>query len=235
MSTAERSESVVTPPMHGYRGEAAGTGRGRSPTSLTVAISRQVGARGGSIAQRVGAALGWQVYTRELLEYMANDEIARAQLVAELPDGSAEWVDARMEELRFGPHADMGELPRLMLMLAARGEVVIVGRGAGFLLPEATTLHVRVVAPEPARVGYIEQWLRLSREDAADQVRQRELKRSDFLGTTYGESCSDPVAFDLLLNSDRLGADACVGLIADAARHKQASLSGHGAEPATDE
>ena len=49
-----------------------------------------------------------------------------------------------------GAHLIMGVLLRragLILALGAKGEGIFLGRGAGFLLPRETTLHVRVVAP----------------------------------------------------------------------------------------
>ena len=106
-----------------------------------------------------------------------GDEIARNQLKSELPAGTSAWIDDRLGYLRRTgvvrreAEAEMGELPWLILMLAARGKAVIVGRGAGFLLPDETTLHVRVVAPEADRVGYMVQWLRLTRDDTGRVVR----------------------------------------------------------------
>lgn len=215
-------------PLHGYRGETSPEDAEFNPAGPTLAISRQVGARGGSIARRVGAMLGWQVYTQELLEYMAVDEIAQSQLLAELPSGSGEWVDARLEQMRqsgqLGRDADMGELPRLIFMLAARGHVVLIGRGAGFLLPRRSTLHVRVVASRPARERYMEQWLRLSSDEASRQVGLRDARREEFLYTAFGPVVTDPTSFDMTLDSAQLGEELCVQLLLTAAQARQSVL-----------
>ena len=57
------------------------------------------------------------------------------------------------------PHMTLEDLlskamVRLVLTVAARGDVVIVGRGAGYVLPAETTLHARVVAPFESRVSH---------------------------------------------------------------------------------
>ena len=108
-----------------------------------------------------------------------------------------------------------------MLILAARGEAVLVGRGAGFVLPTATTVHVRVVAPVGQRVAYLSQWMRLTEPEAAAEVRARDRKRAEFLAALADGDPNDPTAYDLLLNSDRLGVEACAELISQAVRAKQ--------------
>ena len=40
--------------------------------AFTIAVSRQVGARGSSVAREIGARLGWPVYDRELLEQIES-------------------------------------------------------------------------------------------------------------------------------------------------------------------
>ena len=49
--------------------------------------------------------------------------------------------------------------------------MVLIGRGAGFILPRETTLHVRMVAPLQERIAYMSQWLRLPVQEAAEKVR----------------------------------------------------------------
>ena len=118
-------------------------------------------------------------------------------------------------------HANVG---LLLLALGASGEVILVGRGAGWLLPRASTLHVRVVAPLQDRVAYMSQWLRLTAQEAAEQVRGRDRRREDFVAAHFHGKPSDIHQYDLLLNSSLLGEDVCADLIAQAARAKLAAL-----------
>src|SRR5438552_3853857 len=80
-------------PLHGDRGgRLLSPSRPRVPRSLTIAISREAGARGASIAQRVGARLGWQVYTQELLEYSLQNELMRQDILDSLTPEAAAWL-----------------------------------------------------------------------------------------------------------------------------------------------
>jgi cytidylate kinase len=211
-------------PLHGYRGETAPASAERWPSGLTIALSREAGARGGSIARRVGRKLGWQVVDQELLDYLMQDEAA----FRDLPDAARAWADERLDELLRARvlRADPEVIPlaRAVLRLGAQGEVVVVGRAAGYLLPPATTLHVRIVAPEEDRIAYLAQWMRLTAEEAAEEVRRRDRRRAEFLVQYLGCQPSDPYPYDLLLNSSRLGEEQCAELLAQAARGKLLSL-----------
>ena len=109
----------------------------------------------------------------------------------------------------------------LVLAVAARGDAVIVGRGAGFLLPAETTVHVRVVAPLESRVAYLAQSLRLTREEAAAEVRARDDRRAEFLQATIGRDPADPTGYDAVVNADRLGIEGAAQFIGWAVRTKQ--------------
>src|SRR5690242_12897526 len=71
-----RSEVMHQPPLvdqpresprHGFQGDRGAPPPRTGPAAMTIAVSREAGARGGTIARRVGRKLGWQVYDQELL------------------------------------------------------------------------------------------------------------------------------------------------------------------------
>ena len=218
-------ESLTPPPLHGYRGDPSDPAPLDRPMGLTVAVSREAGARGWSIAKRVSVALGWQLFDQDQLDTLVQDERARAELLASIPAGARHWADDQLARLgrerilTVGPAAV--EVARLLLAIAARGEAVLVGRGAGFLLPPDTTVHVRVVAPLADRVAYMGQWLRQPRDEAAAEVAARDKRRSAYLAHLLGRDPSETHAYDLVVNSSRLGEEACADLIVVAVRAKQ--------------
>lgn len=225
---ARGGNDLLEPPLHGNQGDREPAPPLKSPLGLTVAISREAGARGGSVAKRVGKRLGWQVYTQELLEFLCSNEAARSQVLAEAPPSAAAWADAQLQRLRWdrviNPNVELGEMPRLILSLAARGGVILVGRGAGFLLPSETTLHVRVIAPLEDRIAYMTQYLRHTRETAASYVRDRDEQRAEFLMKTFNRRSSDLHDYDMVLNSYLLGEEICADLMLTAIRGKEKQI-----------
>jgi cytidylate kinase len=215
-------------PLHGFRGypEAAP----KMPRALTIALSREAGARGGTIARRAGEQLGWQVYTQEVLEYIAQEGSFRQEVISHLGAAAQDWVDAQLEQLsrerNLSRNPTVIELARMVLSLGAQGEVVLLGRGAGCILPTASTLHVRLIAPLGDRIAYMSQWLRLTEDEAADQVRQRDLRRAEFVSTHFQRNPADLQQYDMVLNSSLLGEEACADLIVQAAQAKLSALLG---------
>src|SRR4051794_11818231 len=95
-----RPADFSAPPAHGYRGEAPTPPPPNRPRGLCVAISREAGARGGTIARKVGELLGWQVFDHDTLDYLTQDDTARSQLLADVPEGAMQWADAYLKRLQ---------------------------------------------------------------------------------------------------------------------------------------
>jgi cytidylate kinase len=205
-------------PLHGYRGEERQVLK--FPRTLTITISRQTGARGLSIGKRVGRKLGWQVIDHEVMDMIAR----RGGAEDELSAAARAWADERLAELRqagsLSDDLDAESVARTILHYGALGEVVLVGRGAGHLLPPASTLSVRIIAPRADRVAYMQQWLRLSPAEAESEVADRDRRRSQFLLDNLSVNNADPTSFDLVLNSSRLGEELAAEIIVQAARAK---------------
>jgi len=216
-------------PRHGFQGDRGAAPRQPfTPEAISIAVSREAGSRGGTIALRAAKKLGWHVYHQELLEYLAQEGASRQDPVGSLSEEAAQWANERLETLlrqqSLSQHPSIRELARIVLALGAQGEAVILGRGSGFVLPPETTLHVRVVAPLADRVAYMSQWMRLTMEQAAKQVEMRDQRRAEFILTYFHRQPSEIHYYDLILNSFLLGEETCADLIAEAARAKQAAL-----------
>lgn len=214
---------LIESPQHGYRGQGEG-GLREPPRGLTIAISREAGARGGVVARMVGERLGWQVFDQDMLDFLVNDDVAGEQFLADSPPGAREWADAHLsrlqEENRLQGDAATLAMVRLMLLVAAKGEAVLIGRGAGFLLPAETTLHVRVVAPLESRIAYIAQTQRLSWPEATAELNARDQSRAAFISRTFRRTPADLYGYDMVLNSTRLGIEGAVRAIIEAIKTK---------------
>ncbi len=215
------ADEAAESPRHGFQGDRGVVpSTAEVPAGLTVAVSREAGARGGSIAANLGRKLGWQVYDQELLEYATNGSPLHQELIDGLSPAARQWVDQRLDQLlraeTISQNPSVQEMVRAVLALGARGNAILVGRGAGAVLPGETTLNVRVVAPLADRIAYMSQWLRLTVEEATE----RDSQRADFLDVHFHKQPGDLYSYDLILNSSLLGEDACTTLIAQAVRLK---------------
>jgi cytidylate kinase len=191
-------------------------------------VSRETGSRGGTIARRAGKKLGWQVYDQEFLEYIAQEGPFRQGVVESLSELAAKWAEERLQTLIrekiVSKHSAILDLARMVLALAAQGEAVVLGRGAGCILPPGSTLNVRIIAPLADRIAYMTQYLLRSEEETAAEVELRDRLRFEFVTTHFHRQPTEVYQYDLILNSSLLGEDTCADLIAQAAKAKLAAM-----------
>src|SRR5208283_2145916 len=115
-----------------------------------ITVSREYGAGGYEVAHRLSEALGWELLDRELLH--------RAGAVEHLSDTELERLDEKAISLsdRFSLHPPHEKYLRGLRaaaeQAAAKGNVVLVGRGAGQLIPDTPAVfHLRLAAPREWR------------------------------------------------------------------------------------
>src|SRR5262249_16810405 len=146
-----------------------------------------------------------------------------------LPEAAGKWVDDRLGRLiqdeNLSRNPSILDLARMVLSLGAQGEVVLLGRGAGCILPARSTLHARLVAPVTDRVAYMSQWMRLTEAEAAEQVHKRDSRRAEFIATHFHRKPNDLYQYDMVLNTSLLGEEHCTELIVQAAAAKAAKLA----------
>jgi len=201
------------------------SGGARSRLAVTIAISRQAGALGDSISQAIGQHLGWPVYDHELVQLVAEGMKVRTSLLDALDERRISWIRECMEALGSGPNvtqtAYLHRLIETLLALAAHGECVIVGRGAPLVLPVATTLRVRLIAPKEHRIAVIQERRKLTQKEAARWVETTDRERSAFLQDHFDADPADPKYCDLVVNSARFEVAECAEIVVAALRRLQ--------------
>ena len=192
------------------------------PHAFSIALSRQAGTQGTAVAQEVGRLLGWQVYDRQLLETIAQDMGLRTNLLESLDERRQSWLMEVVEGMQSASFATEGgfvhHLLKTVRALGAHGECVLVGRGAAFILPPATTLRVGLVGSVSERVAEWAQMFGISEQKAAEQVRTLDRQQAEFLQYHFHKTLTDPLNFDLLLNAPRLSVEQLAALIVEALR-----------------
>lgn len=188
-----------------------------------VTLSRQVGAGGVELARRLGVELGWPVFDREILQYMADDDELRARLYEKLDERDMTWLEEVFHVLLRGvttPHDYCKKLTRTILTLARKGPAIFLGRGADLLLPADHGLRVGLVAPLEQRVARIARQFDLDPDAAAQRLRTMEHERRVFYERHFHQRWDDPLRFDMVLNTARVPPEACVKIIREALRQR---------------
>jgi cytidylate kinase len=184
---------------------------------FSIAISRETGTYGAAIAREIGTRLGWPVYDRELLQRIADDIGVHRTLVESVDERQVSWLSECLGSLFAAREVNetvyFRRLVEALLSLASHGECVIVGRGATKVLPEASSLRVRIVAPREHRIQAVRQNHGVSYDDAAARVDTTDRERNRFVENHFHIDAADAANYDLVLNSARLSAVECADLI----------------------
>lgn len=209
----------------------------RAKPAFAIAISRQCGARGTTIARAVGERLGWSVYDRELVERIAQDMKLQVGLLEKVDEKKVSWLREFMDSLSstnvVSDIAYMHRMLKTIAVLVAQGDCVLVGRGVAHILPMETTLRVRLVAPVAWRVAVISRKLGVGAEEAANQVATIDRQRVQFVRELINKDTTDPCLYDLVLNTERFSIEQCVDLIVEALHRLQSTVAVKTAELAT--
>lgn len=182
-----------------------------------ICISREAGAGGGAIARLLGQRLGWKVFDHELLEAIAHrmelpiDDVRTFDELA--PSVIQDWLLPLREEHYAPQEAYLDHLAKLIEAIGRAGQSVLVGRGAGFLLPRETTLSVRIIAPLRARSLRLAERMGVSVRTARRAAKDLDARRASFDRTMHRMSSSDPHNYDIVLDSHSLGLEIAAEVI----------------------
>jgi cytidylate kinase len=185
-----------------------------------ICMSREAGAGAGALAQLIGQRLRWKVYDEELVEAIAHrmalpiDDV-RA-LDEQAPSVVQDWLLPLREAYYAPQEAYLDHLAKLIEAIGRAGEAILVGRGAGFMLPRETTLSLRVVAPIKIRGQRLAERMGVSLRTARRAARDLDRRRAQFDRTMHRANVNDPHNFDMVLDSHSLGLEIAAEIIVHA-------------------
>ncbi len=198
-----------------------------------VTISRQYGAGGSSVAAMVAAELGAEVVDKRLIEEVARrlqlspsdveaEEERPRTLLERLvrsfsslePIMGAGWTPPYPDPL-FDPRKEIVLLTQKVIReVAVGGNVVIVGRGAGFALRAVPGLfRVFLRAPDRERAAAVMARSGIGETEARRKMHETDANRAAYIHQLYGLDWCDPDEYELIVNTGRFGYKATADLI----------------------
>jgi cytidylate kinase len=187
-----------------------------------ITVTREYGAGGYEVAHALAEALGWELLDRELLH--------RAAAVEHLPDAELERLDEKAISLKdrfrlHPPHQHyIHGLTEAARAAAARGNVVLVGRGTGQLLADqANVFHLRLAAPREWRARRIagkEGW---TLEAALARCTQEDYTRDRFTRYFFGEGAFQPKRYHAMFNTERVPLEDVVAVVVGVIRGEEST------------
>jgi len=183
-----------------------------------VTISRDEGTMGDEIAQALAQRQGWQLYDKEIVNHIANNNHVREDMVRQLDEKARGLMHnmilrmlRRPESSPFGSEEYHDSLLKTLATLAAHGEAVLVGRGANFALRwQERGLHVRITGSLEVRIQRLSKSWHVSPEIARRRMLEIDGDRRAFIRHHFKQDLNDQTFYSLVLNTDHLSAEQAV-------------------------
>ena len=191
--------------------------------SSIITISRQYGSGGRFIAKKLAEKLGIPYYDNELITMAAKDS------------GYSEAVFEKAEQLSthsflyslsmFGSVDGIYGLPLADKVYLAQSEVikkcadegpcVIVGRCSDYVLKDYdNVVNFFIYSDEQHKIERAVKYYGISQDKAAQELKKKDKKRANYYNYYTSQSWGNFDNYHLSLNSDAIGVDAAVDVLA---------------------
>jgi len=189
-----------------------------------VTISREFGSNANEVAQKLAEILKWQVFDREIVDYIATTAHIRKSVIEsfdERKQGEIQtWVQTIIDSDSLNPDHYLNHLMNVLLVIAEHGQAIILGRGANFILDPKKALRVKIAAPYKTRLLKIMHEMDLSKKDAHRIIAEKDNQRLAYIRQHFHRDADDPLFYDLVINTEFMSVHAVVETIVTALKAK---------------
>ena len=195
--------------------------------STLITIGRSFGSGGGFIGQAIGKKLGIPFYDNELISKVAEESGYSKSLFADgeekrsLFSMSSFFSSGRMGYIDSGYVNDnvMFKIQsEVIRSIALKGDAVIIGRCADYILRDMKCLNVFICAPEEYRIQRLMSEEGLTEDEAEKLMRRKDRTRETYYNYYTFGAWGQAANYNLCIDSSVLGIDGTADYIIDYGR-----------------
>ncbi|ESP62571.1 putative cytosolic protein [Smithella sp. ME-1] len=171
-------------------------------------ISREAGAGGSDIARRLAKALNLDIIGGQIIQHVADSAKMSRKVIESLDEREVTFRETLLSSL-FGenrpwPGEFLHHLTRVIGTIGIFGNVVIVGRGANYVLPKEKVFRVRVIAPMELRIQYFMEDRGYTKAEAEQYILKRDNNRKAFARKYFNADIANPQDYDIIINTEKI-------------------------------
>jgi cytidylate kinase len=172
-----------------------------------ITVSREAGAGGSDIARRLAKALDLDLIGGQIIQHVADSAKMSRKVIESLDEREVTFRETLLSSL-FGenrpwPGEYLHHLTRVIGTIGIFGNVIIVGRGANFVLPKERIFRVRIIAPMELRVKYFMEDRGYTKAESEQYIVTRENNRKAFVRKYFSADIADPANYDIIINTEK--------------------------------
>jgi cytidylate kinase len=199
-----------------------------------VTVSRQLGCRGLDFGRILAHELHYGLFDRDIVEYISKHMGVSAELVESLDEkdrsGLELWIEGLLHQHVFDADDYIRALCEVIKTISLQGGVVILGRGANFLLKGTNAFHVRLIASPETRIKNLVTFENYTDEDARAAIEKSDRERKQYIKKYFKEDIDNQLAYDVVINMDKTTLDPAVKIILTCMRARGYSVEDTGGD-----
>lgn len=182
-----------------------------------ITISRDPGSGGTEVARRLAQGLEMDLVGSKIIQQVAERADMIEKVIASLDEKEVRlrdsWLDSLFRTHHMWPDEYIRHLTKVIGTIGKQGNAIIIGRGGQFILPPEETFRVRLIAPREVRIRNVMRDSATDLENAERYVYKTEADRNAFHHKHFRADWTNPIYYDLIVNTGSLGLDGSVAVI----------------------
>jgi hypothetical protein len=191
-----------------------------------ITIGRSFGSAGGHVGHAIGQKLGIPFYDNELISKTAEEEGYSKSLFAKAEEKSLFSFSSFFASSRIG-YLDGGYINENVMFniqsevirsIAQKGDAILIGRCADYILRDLPCLNVFITAPEEHRIRSLMQSEGITADEAEKLMRRKDRTRETYYNYYTFGAWGHASNYHLCVDSSVLGVEGTADLIIDFGR-----------------
>lgn len=192
----------------------------KKPIRPVITISRLPGSGANTVAKQLSEDLNIDLFDSEIVKEVAKSAHVREAVIATLDEQDHSILDDLIgvieKKRHLWPDEYLSHLTKVVGAIAAHGHAIIVGRGVGYILPNEVCLRLLIVAPMDVRVRNVMHAYGVTYPEAEKKIVKTEKDRRAFIKKYFNADLTDPINYDLTLNTAHFNVEAVVNIVKEA-------------------
>lgn len=185
-----------------------------------ITVCMEPGAGGCLIAEQVANRMGLDFFHRDMIHKISESARISTTMVESLEkerlSGVQDFIASIVKDQYIHPSIYLDHLMKVVGTIGKHGRAVVVGRGANFIIPPKDRFAIRIIAPLDVRVENVAKRFSVPTDTAKRRVLVRENRRSAFVRQSFNADISDPIHYNLVLNTGDLSIETAVDAVVGA-------------------
>jgi cytidylate kinase len=184
-----------------------------------ITITQSMGCAGAKIAELVADRLHLELYDDARLQRTVQTMGKPLEDLKHFDEKAPGFFDRLISNK---PDIFLDLMDAVIYEAAKKGEGVIIGHGAQFLLRDfGCALHVLIYAARATRVQHVMEHEKISREVAERLIHKSDDQQAGFFRFAYQRKWDDLSLFDLVISTEKMTPPAAVDIIVEAAQNQE--------------